>query len=181
MDAARQADGANRDAEFRALFRAQCAYVLDSLRRLGVAPADLDDMAQEVFLVAFRHHPQYDRARPIRPWLFAFAAGVAANYRRLARHHREAAPVDDVAADGAPLADEGLDAARDRELVLAALDALDPDRRAVLILADIDGVPAPEIAAALKVPLNTAYSRLRLAREDFTAAARRLLARRGRR
>lgn len=181
MDTAQPPAVADRDAEFRALFRAQCGYVLDSLRRLGVAPADLDDMAQEVFLVAFRHHAQYDRARPIRPWLFAFAANIAANYRRLARHHREAAPADDVAADGAPSADERLDAARDRELVIEALGSLDPERSAVLILADIDGVPVSEIAAALKVPLNTAYSRLRLAREDFTAAARRLLARRGRR
>ncbi len=165
---------------FRALFRAQCGYVLDSLRHLGVAPADLDDMAQEVFLVAFRHHHRYDPSRPIRPWLFAFAAGVASNYRRLARHRRAADPLDEPA-DAAPLADEGLDAARDRALVLDALDALDADRRAVLILADLDGVAVPDIAAALQLPLNTAYSRLRLAREDFTAAARRLLALRGRR
>jgi RNA polymerase sigma-70 factor (ECF subfamily) len=181
MDAPLSPAAVDRDAEFRALFRAQCGYVIDSLRRLGVAPADVDDMAQEVFLVAFRHHAQYDRARPIRPWLFAFAAGIASNYRRLARHRREAAPADDVAADSAPSADEGIDAARDRELVIEALGLLGPDRSAVLILADIDGVPVPEIAAALKVPLNTAYSRLRLAREEFTAAARRLLARRGRR
>jgi RNA polymerase sigma-70 factor (ECF subfamily) len=169
------------DVEFRGLFRAHCGYVLDSLRRLGVAGADLDDMAQEVFLVAFRQHHLYDRARPLRPWLFALAAGVAANYRRLARHHREAPSATEPLDDRAPRADEGIDAARDRALVVDALQALDPDRRAVLILADIDGVTVPDIAAALQVPLNTAYSRLRLAREDFTAAARRLLARRGRR
>lgn len=181
MDTAQPPAVADQDAEFRALFRAHCGYVLDSLRRLGVASADVDDMAQEVFLVAFRHHAHYDRARPIRPWLFAFAAGVASNYRRLARHRHESAPADDVVVDGSPAADESLDAARDRELVIEALGSLGPDRSAVLILADIDGVPVPEIAAALAIPLNTAYSRLRLAREEFTAAARRLLARRGRR
>jgi len=37
----------------------------------------------------------------------------------------------------------------------------------------MDGIPMPEVAEALGVPLNTAYSRLRLARRDFQAAARR--------
>jgi RNA polymerase sigma-70 factor (ECF subfamily) len=46
-------------------------------------------------------------------------------------------------------------------------------------LHEIDGCAMPEIALALALPLNTAYSRLRLAREQFHAAVRRERLRRG--
>ena len=63
--------------------------------------------------------------------------------------------------------------------MILALDDLELDRRAVLILHDIDGHSVPEIARALSIPLNTAYSRLRLAREQFKAAVKRIRLRRG--
>ena len=46
--------------------------------------------------------------------------------------------------------------------------------RAVLILSDIDGATAPEIGAALEMPVNRVYSRLRIARRDFRASIERL-------
>jgi len=57
---------------------------------------------------------------------------------------------------------------------MRALEELDLDRRAVFVMHDIDGHVMPDIAAALGVPLNTAYSRLRLARADFAAAVERV-------
>ncbi len=58
--------------------------------------------------------------------------------------------------------------------VLAALDTLDLDRRVIFVMHEMDGTACPEIAEALGVPLNTVYSRLRLARQKFKAAIRRL-------
>ena len=55
-------------------------------------------------------------------------------------------------------------------MVLKALDALDLDKRAVLVMHELDGVAIPDVAMALSIPLNTAYSRLRLARRDFEKA-----------
>jgi RNA polymerase sigma-70 factor (ECF subfamily) len=52
---------------------------------------------------------------------------------------------------------------------MKALDTLDLDRRAVFVLHELDELSMPEIAAALSIPLNTAYSRLRLARADLAA------------
>jgi RNA polymerase sigma-70 factor (ECF subfamily) len=53
---------------------------------------------------------------------------------------------------------------------MKALDGLDLDRRAVFVMHELDEIPMPEIARTLAIPLNTAYSRLRLARADVAQA-----------
>ena len=120
-----------------------------------------------------------DQSRPLRPWLFAFAYRVAAAHRRLARHRVEVVgePVDSPA--NAVRADDALMLREDRELALRALECVDLDRRAVFVLHEVDGVAIPEVAGALKIPTNTAYSRLRLARQEFDAAVRRMRLARG--
>ena len=57
---------------------------------------------------------------------------------------------------------------------MAALDKLDEERRAVLVLHDIEGHGMPEIAELLETSANTLYSRLRRGREQFTKAVRQL-------
>jgi RNA polymerase sigma-70 factor (ECF subfamily) len=63
---------------------------------------------------------------------------------------------------------------QESQLVMRALDTLDLQRRAVFVMSELGGHTMPEIAETLSVPLNTAYSRLRLARQDFESAVRRL-------
>ncbi len=165
---------------FRAVFEAEFSYVWSTLCRLGVRAADLEDVTHEVFVAVHRALPGYDPTRPIRPWLFGIAFRVASDYRREARHAREVLrgePAD--LADAAPAADERMAAEEARRVVIEALDAVDMTRRAVLVLHDIDGCPMPEIAHALSIPLNTAYSRLRLGRADLKAAVQRVRLRRG--
>jgi RNA polymerase sigma-70 factor (ECF subfamily) len=163
---------------FRAVFDAEFSYVWNALRRLGVREADLLDQCQEVFLVVHNLLADYDPTRPIRPWLFAIAYRVASRYRSLARHKREVLgdePREPV--DAAPRPDEKLEGAEARALMLEAIDGIELGRRAVFILSEIEERPMPEIAEALQIPVNTAYSRLRLAREDFAAAVQRIRAR----
>jgi RNA polymerase sigma-70 factor (ECF subfamily) len=161
--------------EFRAFFEAECAYVVNVLRRLGVAAADCPDVAHEVFMIALRHFAQCDKTRPLRPWVFGIAVRVARDWRRLARVRREVPGGEslDAREDDAPGPDELLHARRREAIVRSALDALDFDRRAVFVMHDIEGIAMPEIATALGIPLNTGYSRLRLARADFTAHVKR--------
>jgi RNA polymerase sigma-70 factor (ECF subfamily) len=71
-------------------------------------------------------------------------------------------------------------AQQDRQLVLQALESIDLDRRAVFVLYEIDGESMSDIALALGVPVNTAYSRLRAARAEFASAVKRLTLRGGR-
>ena len=66
-------------------------------------------------------------------------------------------------------------------LLFSLLEELDEPKREVFMMAEIDELTAPEIAEILQIPLNTAYSRLRAARQAFEAALeRRSVARAGR-
>jgi RNA polymerase sigma-70 factor (ECF subfamily) len=160
--------------DFPALFAAHFDYVWYALRRLGVREADLEDVTHDVFVAVFRKLDQYDAERPLRPWLFGFAFRYASDYRDLARHRFE------VTADAPERQDERPDALehalKNEALAIAqrALDTLELDRRAVFILHELDECPMPEVSRALGIPLNTAYSRLRLARADLARAVRRL-------
>ncbi len=158
---------------FRSIFDANAGYVAASLGRLGIAPGDRDDLVSEIFVRVHKELASYDAERPIRPWLFAFAARVASEHRRLARHRREViGEVTDVPST-APSADRLLEHDDAKRLVSMALDTLDDDKRAVFVLHDLDETPVPEIARALGIAEGTAYSRLRAARGEFTAAVRR--------
>jgi RNA polymerase sigma-70 factor (ECF subfamily) len=159
------------------LYKQEFGYAWKTLRRLGVRERDLADLAHDLFIVVFRHLSDYDPSRPVRPWLFGIAFRVVLDYRRSARFTREALADAPEVADRAPPADEQLAERQAQQAVMRALDALDLDRRAVLVMHDIDGHPVPEIAAALAIPVATAYSRLRLAREDLAAVIKRLRAR----
>ncbi|MBK6520233.1 MAG: hypothetical protein IPG04_40425 [Polyangiaceae bacterium] len=104
-------------------------------------------------MVVHRELARFDPARPIRPWLFGIAFRVASDHRRLARVRREVptAQVPDAAAL-AESAEAHLERADDRALVLAALAALDLERRAVIVMHDLDGFSAPQVAAELGIP-----------------------------
>jgi RNA polymerase sigma-70 factor (ECF subfamily) len=168
---------AGRRLDFRTVFELEMAYVMRTLRRLSVAPADVEDMAHEVFIAAHGQLHRYDVSRPLRPWLFAFAFNIASHYRRKAKRETPLIEPDDLTHTGdAP--DALLEKERKRRLVLAALDGIELSRRAVFVLHELDGFTCDEIARTLEIPVGTVYSRLRLAREDFSGAVHRLQARR---
>jgi RNA polymerase sigma-70 factor, ECF subfamily len=163
--------------DFRTIFELEVGYVMRTLRRLSVAPADLEDMTHEVFLAVHQQLHRYDSSRPLRPWLFGFAFRIASHYRRKARRETALADVEGVA-DAAEAPDALVEKERRRKLVLAALDQIELSRRAVFVLHELDGFTCEEISRTLEIPIGTTYSRLRLAREDFSATMHRLRARR---
>lgn len=156
------------------VFAAHCDYVWNALRRLGVPTADREDLTHDTFVAVFKHWDAYDAERPLRPWLFGFALRVASDHRRLARHRLELNGEAPEVADQEPNAVERLVQKERETLAQAALQSVELSRRAVFILHELDGATLPEIAVALAVPIGTASSRLRLAREDFAAAVKRL-------
>jgi RNA polymerase sigma-70 factor (ECF subfamily) len=154
------------------MFDEHFAYVWGVLRRLGVRAEDAEDRALEVFVAVHDKLSTFDLARPVRPWLFGFAYRVASHARRGEVRRREILGVDPSLPAPAALPDEQLAAAEEWQLLAAALDTLDLERRAVVVMHDWDDEPMPEVARALAIPLNTAYSRLRLGRADLAAAVK---------
>jgi RNA polymerase sigma-70 factor (ECF subfamily) len=143
-----------------------------------VAERDLADVSQETLVAVHARWSEYDPARPLRPWLLAFAARVASNYRRRADIRRERTglmdSLDDTRALDLAALDDPSSQAQARALVIEALQALDDDRVVIFVAVEIEGMTVPEIASSIGIPLNTGYTRLRLARADFTAAVMRL-------
>jgi RNA polymerase sigma-70 factor (ECF subfamily) len=150
-----------------------------SLRRLGIPQRDLEDVTHDVLLQVFSQLDRYDTERPIRPWLFGFAFRIASDYRRSARHRFEKLDPEIDGADPAPAVVDRLVRAEALGVGYDALSCLELPWRAVFILHELDGCTAPEIARSLETPLNTVYSRLRAAREQFNAAVRRIRQQRG--
>jgi RNA polymerase sigma-70 factor, ECF subfamily len=169
----RPTHGPRPPLELRQVFDANVSYVAASLGRLGIDLRDRDDLVSEVFVRVHRALPSYDVTRPMKPWLFAFAARVASEHRRLARHRREVfEEIDRASTDLQP--DEVLEQNESRRLLDRALAELDEEKREVFVLHDLDDTPVPEVARALGIPEGTAYTRLRAARAELTATVRRL-------
>lgn len=165
------------DLTFRALYDREVAFVWRNLRRLGVSEADVDDKTQEVFVVAHRRFEEFrDRGHGARAWLFQIALRVASDARRHRRRHPEDAD-GGAASDRATVdADPAGELAKKEKLdtLDRALAMLDIDKRAVVVLHEIEELTAPEIAQTLAIPVNTVYSRLRVARAELEMALKRV-------
>jgi RNA polymerase sigma-70 factor (ECF subfamily) len=148
------------------------AHVCRTLRRQGLSVADAEDVSQEVFLTMWRRWSDYDPRRPLRTWLAGMALRMA--YRHAGRNGREVPRgfIVDAPAEQ-PTPEEHAFEASERSLVLDLLDELSERERVVLRARDVDGVPMQEIAGRLGVPLQTAYTRLRSARRNFSRLLRR--------
>src|SRR5262245_16032893 len=72
------------ELSFADIFRQHARYLWRALLGLGVRPADVDDVCQEVLLVVHRRLPEFD-GRALRSWLYAICLRVASEYRRSAR------------------------------------------------------------------------------------------------
>lgn len=167
---------------FEEIFSAHFDWVRHTVRRLGVPERDADDLTHDVMVTVLKILPDYDPARPIRPWLMGIAFRVTSTHRRSARVRREVIDLPVEPMDARPDAHAALEAEERRAMLVEALTEVDETRRPVLVLADIDGCAMPDIVRELNIPLNTGYSRLRLAREELRAALhRRMTGRAGRR
>ncbi|MCA9695101.1 MAG: RNA polymerase sigma factor [Myxococcales bacterium] len=166
--------------EFARAYREHHDRVWRCLAALGVPEAAIDDATQDVFVIAYRRLPDYDGRAPLRAWLYGIARNVALKRRDRDRKRGRLALVhatETGAREPAALPDEQVARSQAVSVVESCLERLDDDKRAVFVLAELEGLRAPEIADALGIKLNTVYSRLRAARAEFNRAVARLRAR----
>jgi RNA polymerase sigma-70 factor, ECF subfamily len=166
---------AERGRLLRAWFDAHYDLIWRGLLRLGVPESEVDDAAQQVFLVAAA------RASTIRPgsernFLFGTAIRIASDFRRARARERIADAGLDSAEDPRPAPDDLTHDKHMRELLDRVLDELELETRAVFVLFELEGMKLTEIAETLGVPKGTVTSRLRRGREQFRAASAKLQA-----
>jgi RNA polymerase sigma-70 factor, ECF subfamily len=114
--------------------------------------AAAEDIAQEAFLAAVRNLDRFDRGRPFGPWLHRIVVNRAIDWTRARQLRGETELLDVVAAPDTGTLDDSL---------LAALAALPPDHRAVIVLRHLLEYTPGEIAELLGLPRGTVNSRLR--------------------
>jgi RNA polymerase sigma-70 factor (ECF subfamily) len=137
---------------------------------MGLRGSDVDDAAQQVFLVTFARADQSIRKGSERSFLYGVAIRVCQEFRRTQRrawlHDADAAEA--LVAKSAP--DEEAHRRRSWQRLEAILEQMSDDVRAVFALYELEGMTAPEIAEVVGIPLGTVASRLRRGRELFQAA-----------
>lgn len=149
--------GGSRDA-FEALFERYRDAVWGFYRRRLHDPARAEELVQDVFVAVLQNVVRYEPRAPFRSYLF----GIAFNLLKAERRRLGGAPRP----AGAEPAAAGPDP--DRALwVRRGLASLDPDDREIVMLREYDGLSYQEIAALLRLPLNTVRSRLFRARMDL--------------
>jgi len=163
---------------FDQVYRQHFDFVWRVVRRLGVAERAIEDAVQDVFIVVHRRLPEFEGRSSIKTWLYAIARRVAHDHRRRAgRKERADEPSAGLADERGRSPREGAAVAEAGRVLHALLAGLPPAQRDVFVLAELEQMTAPEIAAAVGANVNTVYSRLRLARAAFNQAVARHRAR----
>jgi RNA polymerase sigma-70 factor (ECF subfamily) len=165
-------------AAFEVLVRRYQGWVFTLAVRMLGDRAEAEDMAQEIFLKAYRGLKRFRGASRFSTWLYAIASHQCLNQlearRRRPRagnhsnHIQTGAPTAvDRLSDQAPLADALLERMDRARIVQAELANLTAEHRIILVLRDIQGLSYEEIAQTLQLELGTVRSRLHRARTEM--------------
>ena len=155
-------------AAFGDLVRHHRSGVINVVYRMCGDVQLAEDAAQEAFIRAWQKLPGYQPRSPFRNWLYRIATNVALD---TLRRERETVDLDDVPLQNPHAGPESaVENAEQAELVRAAVLALPPASRAVLVLREYEGLSYRQIAETLGIPLGTVMSRLNYARTHLAAA-----------
>jgi RNA polymerase sigma-70 factor (ECF subfamily) len=160
---------------FEAVYAKYFDFVWATARRLGVEVSAIDDVVQEIFIAIHGSLPTLQRTEALKSWIYSVARRTVSNYHRAvrARGGKGTALVDDQLESPQPTPFEVTLKNSDLQLLAGLLEELDEPKREVFALVELEEMSVPEVADALDIPVNTAYSRLRAARAAFEAAVAR--------
>jgi RNA polymerase sigma-70 factor, ECF subfamily len=161
--------------ELASLYDQWFERVVRWIRGLGASNGDVEDIAQEVFLIVRRKLPDFD-GRNFRGWLYLITCRQVRQHRRSFWPHlfsqRATFPVDErllTARNPSSVLEE-----KERRVLAArVLGQMNETRRVAFILFEIEGYSGDEIAAMLGIPVATVWTRVFHARKDFLALAAR--------
>jgi RNA polymerase sigma-70 factor (ECF subfamily) len=139
-------------------------------RMLGQVP-EIEDLAQETFLRAFRSLPSFDLQGAARPstWLLTIATRLALDVYRVQARKRSLGSIEpEPVAQASP--EQNLERAELRRAIARAMDALPIDQRAAFVLSEFHALSIAEIARTLEIPESTVKTRIFRAREKLSRA-----------
>lgn len=155
---------------FSAVYEAYFHEVARWLRAFSVPEFELEDVAQEVFLVVQRKLDAFD-GQNLAGWLYRIARNTASDYRRRAwfrkvfRRPRGAEPGDLPSTGSGP--ERILQQKESRERLFRLLGKLGDKHRSAFVLFEIEGYSGEEIGALEGIPVATVWTRLHHARKQF--------------
>ena len=160
-------------AAFGDLVRRYQDRLYNTVYRLTDQPDDALDVLQEAFLNAYGSLDRFKGDSKFFTWLYRIAVNVAISHRRKRRDSLSRDGVEGMSAtepsdqsfDHRP--GDRIERREEEQQLHCALNRLNPDFRAVLVLRDIDGQKYEEIAAVLDLPIGTVRSRIHRARLEL--------------
>jgi len=166
---------------FAELYSTYFRFVWSTARYLRVDTAELDDVVHDVFVIIYERYHTLERPESLRSWIYGVVRRVASTYhrgKRTALIRAETARLEpEMMSAKVNTPQQLVEESEQAKLLWKLLEKLDATKRETFVLAELEGMTAPEIAAATNVPLNTVYSRLRVARQEMEEALQRLRAR----
>ncbi len=161
---------------WRDLYAAHFEFVYRTAWRLGADAAEVEDICQEVFVVAFRKLSSFVEGR-FSTWLYRVVANLVA-YRHRQRRFREALRrlwrrEPQVEAE-LVRPDRAVEVMQDKVVVDAVLRRMSAPKREVLVLFELEGMTGEQIAELCGCKLQTVWSRLHYARQDFSRILRKM-------
>lgn len=158
-----------RPLDIARLYDEHAAYLCRVVHRLTGSRETAEDVVQEVFVLAYHRRAELEDRAGIRTWLYRAAVNHVRHRRRsFARYQGLLDRYQRVPAEGEGV---GPDEAASREergrLIQECVLTLSDKLREVFVLYELEELEGNEIAAVLDLPVNTVWSRLRLARAAF--------------
>ncbi|HEY4188563.1 MAG TPA: sigma-70 family RNA polymerase sigma factor [Polyangia bacterium] len=156
---------------WRALYERHAALVFRFLSALGVRDPEREDACQDVFLAVYRSLPSFRGEAQLSTWIYRITARTTG--KLIQKRKLRSALTNTLTQEPAPALSDPTEQAARTLLLDRMLDRLNPKKRLVLVLFELEGVPVEEIARIAECPTNTVWSRLHHARLDLTKMAAR--------
>jgi len=165
-------------AAFEQIYREASPLVYNVALRITCNSADAEEVAQDVFIKVYRYLKYFRFSSTLKTWIYRITVNTAINhYRKFAKEKKGRISnehVFDFISSEASTDEKALQGDYERQLN-QLLAALSPEHRACLVLREIEGLNYQQMAATLKIPVNTVRSRLKRARQSLLEQARKEL------
>jgi len=154
---------------WRSLYERHSALVFRFLSALGVRDPEREDACQDVFLAVYRSLPSFRGEAQLSTWIYRITARTTG--KLIQKRKLRSALTNTLSSEPPPAPSDPTERAARSLLLDRMLDKLNPKKRLVLVLFELEGVPVEEIARIAECPTNTVWSRLHHARLDLAKMA----------